>query len=145
MAERQYYLGLQLLDRQLVADDGSLVGKVDDLELERCDDDDDGGGGDGGSPCGDGHGRLCVTALLSGPGVLAQRMGRRYGAWVQRAQRALGGAGGDPTRIPFARVVSIGSHIELAPGDDELAAPAMDRWVNEHVIGHIPGSRHAPE
>jgi sporulation protein YlmC with PRC-barrel domain len=129
MAERQYYLGLQLLDRQLVADDGSLVGKVDDLELERCD---------------DGDGRLCVIALLSGPGVLAQRMGRRYGAWVQRAQRALG-AGGDPTRIPFARVVSIGSHIELAPGDDELAAPAIDHWVNEHVIGHIPGSRHAPE
>ncbi|HEX3393898.1 MAG TPA: hypothetical protein VHS52_05170 [Acidimicrobiales bacterium] len=129
MAERQYYLGLDLLDRQLVADDGSLVGKVDDLELERCD------GGD----------ELCVTALLSGPGVLAQRMGRRYGGWVQQAQRALGRAGGDPTRIPLARVVSIGSHIELAPGSDELAGPAMDHWVNEHVIGHIPGSRHAPE
>jgi len=128
MAERRYYLGLQLLDRQLVAHDGALVGKVDDVELEETDD-----------------GQLFVSAILSGPGVLAERMGFRYGARVQRAHRLLGRADGEPARVAFRRIVSIGTTVELAEGQEELASESMDRWVNQHLIGHIPGNRHATE
>lgn len=131
MAGKDYYLGLNLLDRQLVDRQERLVGKVDDLELERGDD-----------------GSLVVTAILSGPGTLAQRMGfRRYGAWVQRAHRLLGGsdADGDPARIPFSKVASIGNHIDLAADQEELATQSSHRWVADHVIGRIPGGRRAPE
>jgi hypothetical protein len=129
MADRRLYLGLHLLDRQLVDREGRLAGKVDDLELEQRDD-----------------GRLCVTAILAGPGVLAQRMGRRrFGPWLQQAVARL--VAGHPAiqRIPLARVTNIGNHIDLDLDRHELATFAAERWVQDHIVGHIPGSRHAPE
>jgi sporulation protein YlmC with PRC-barrel domain len=129
MAGQDYYLGLGLLDRQLVDRRGRLVGKVDDLELEL--------GGDG---------AVLVIAILSGPGTLAQRMGfRRYGAWVQRAHRLLLGSDADPAWIPFTKVSKIGNHVDLAADQEELATQSSHRWVVDHVIGRIPGGRRAPE
>ena len=58
---RRLWAGLQLLDRQLRDRNGMLCGKVDDLELARDED----------------TGALTVRAILSGPGRLASRMGRR--------------------------------------------------------------------
>ena len=128
-AGRRLYLSLHLLDRQLVDRNGGLAGKVDDVELEEGD-----------------TGRLYVTALLAGPGVLAQRMGRRrFGPWVQRTlQRVMDGTPA-MARIPIARVTGIGNHVDLAVDREELATFAGERWVQDHVISHIPGSRHAPE
>jgi hypothetical protein len=129
MAGRRLYLGLHLLDRQLVDREGLLAGKVDDLELEWRDD-----------------GRLYVTAILAGPGVLAQRMGRRrFGPWLQRALARL--VDGHPAiqRIPLARATNIGNHVDLAVDRHELATFATERWVLDHIVSHIPGSRHAPE
>ena len=138
VAAQVYYVGLQLLDRQLLDRRGRLVGKVDDLELE-------------GAP----GGPLLVSAILSGPGVLAQRMGRRYGAWLQRVHRLVAGtdrdgrdgwdAQQDPAWIPFWRVTQIGSSVHLAADQEELATYSTERWVADHVIGHIPGGRRAPE
>jgi sporulation protein YlmC with PRC-barrel domain len=130
---RTYYVGLQLLDRQLVDRQGRLVGKVDDLELE----------GDVGGP-------LYISAILSGPGVLAQRLGRKYGRWVQRVHRLVAegtprGQGVDPARIPFWRVVEIGSGVELAAEEEELGTHSTEQWVADHLIARLPGGRHAPE
>ena len=131
-AARVYYVGLQLLDRQLLDRQGRLVGKVDDLDLD-------------GAP----GGPLVISAILSGPGVLAQRMRRRYGAWLQRVHRLVAGiqrdAQDDPARIPFWRVTEVGSAVRLAADQEELATYSTERWVAEHVIGHIPGGRRAPE
>jgi len=129
MAGRRLYLGLHLLDRQLVDREGRLAGKVDDLELEQRDD-----------------GRLYVTAILAGPGVLAQRMGRRrFGPWLQQAVARLVDEHPAIQRIPLARVADIGNHVDLAVDRHELATFAAERWVQDHIISHIPGSRHAPE
>ena len=130
---RTYFVALQLLDRQLVDRRGRLVGKVDDLELD----------GDVGGP-------LYISAILSGPGVLAQRLGRGYGAWIQRVHRLVAegtprGQRDDPAQIPFWRVVEIGSCVELAADEEELATYSTERWVADHVIGRVPGGRHAPE
>ena len=129
MAGRKMYLGLHLLDRQLVDRKGLLAGKVDDLDLELRDD-----------------GRLYVTAILAGPGVLARRFGgRTFGRWRERALAVL--SEGDPpaTRIPLARVAKIGNHVDLVDDREDLATFATERWVLDHIISHIPGSRHAPE
>ena len=48
----------------------------------------------------------------------------------------------DPGRIPFDRVSDIGTTIDLAVDADDLATFAAERWVRDHIIGHIPGSRH---
>jgi hypothetical protein len=128
-AGRRLYLGLHLLDRQLVDRDGRLAGKVDDIELEQAD-----------------TGRLYVTAILAGPGVLAQRMGRRrFGPWVQRALERLVDGPPAMARIPLARVAAIGNHVDIAVDREELATFATERWVQDHIVSHIPGSRHAPE
>ena len=128
-AGRRLYLGLHLLDRQLVDRDGRLAGKVDDIELEQAD-----------------TGRLYVTAILAGPGVLAQRMGRRrFGPWVQRALERLVDGPPAMTRVPLARVAAIGNHVDIAVDREELATFATERWVQDHIVSHIPGSRHAPE
>ena len=67
-AGRTLWAGLRLLDRQLVDRNGRMTGMVDDLLL---------------SPSEDGQ-HLYVTAILSGPGALAQRLDRRrYGNWMQ--------------------------------------------------------------
>jgi sporulation protein YlmC with PRC-barrel domain len=123
------YAAMSLLDRQLVDRRGRFVGKVDDLELDEGED-----------------GTLYVTAILAGPGVLAQRMGhRRYGSWVQRMHRRTRDQSDDPARIPFSKVAKIGDHIDLAADQEELATQTTHAWVDDHIIRHIPGSGHAAE
>jgi sporulation protein YlmC with PRC-barrel domain len=123
------YAALSLLDRQLVDRRGRFVGNVDDVELDEGDD-----------------GALYVTAILAGPGVLAQRMGhRRYGAWMQRMHKKVLDRDDDPGRIPFSKVARISDHIDLAADQEELATQTTHAWVDDHIIRHIPGSRHAPE
>ena len=130
MAARELWAALNLLDRQLVDREGAMCGMVDDLELERSEPD----------------GTLLVTAILSGPGTLASRLGApRLGAWLRRAISAADPNADDPVRIPFRRVTDIGSHISLSLDAADTATAASERWVREHVIGHIPGSRRAPE
>ena len=127
---RILYAGLDLLDRQLRDRDGRLCGKVDDLELTRQEDSSD----------------LLVTAVLTGPGTLAYRFGRRrLGRWLERtAHDARPADSGGATRIPMELVHQIGSTLDVAVDAADLANDGGERWAREHVIGHIPGSEHEP-
>lgn len=128
METRALWAALHLLDRQLIDRDGRMCGNVDDVELELDED-----------------GRAYVSALLSGPGTLAPRLGmRRYGDWIRRAHALVDGDGEDPARIPLARVADINNHVTISLEHDEVGSVDGDRWVRDHVIGRIPGSRHAP-
>ncbi len=126
---RRRYLGLHLLDRQLVDRDGRMAGKVDDLELTA-------------SETGD---ALYVTAILTGPGFLAPRLGaERYGMWAQERRPCLDG-GATSGRIPFSRVVEVGNHVDLAMDRTEVATYDGERWFLDHLIDRIPGWTVAPE
>jgi hypothetical protein len=121
---------LDLLDRQILDRDEMACGNVDDVELTVHPD-----------------GRVAVTALLSGPGILAHRLGRRrLGRWLQRADRRLhaGDDDVDRTRIPIELAYEIGPAIRVAAAADDLAAHDLERWARDHVIDRIPGWRHAP-
>jgi hypothetical protein len=122
------HAALHLLDHQLRDRDGVLCGKVDDLELERSPD----------------TGEIYVTAILAGPGHLLYRLGRRRsGRWRSRLNADLQQSPlSDPSRIPFDRVSSIGPAIDLAVTAADLATHATERWARDHIVGHIPGSRH---
>ena len=131
-AGRVLYAGLQLLDRQLVDRENRLCGKVDDLELGDADE----------------HGSLHVTAILTGPGALLARTGhRRLGDWLrERVGAAFPSEREDPVRIPFGQVADIGNHVTLSMDSEQAATFAFERWVRDHIIGHIPGSNvDAPE
>jgi sporulation protein YlmC with PRC-barrel domain len=128
-AGRRRYLGLVFLDRQLVDRDGRMAGKVDDLELSY-------------NETGD---TLYVTAILTGPGYLAPRLGaERYGRWAQARRECLSGTG-TSSRIPFSRVVDVGNHVDLAADRTEIATYDTERWFLDHFIDRIPGWTHAPE
>jgi hypothetical protein len=124
---RVLHAALHLLDRQLRDRGGELCGKVDDLELERADD-----------------GTWYVTAVLAGPGHLLYRTGRRTaGAWLGKLITHIERSSlDDPGRIPYSLVSEIGITVDLAVDADDVATFAGERWARDHIIGHIPGSRH---
>jgi sporulation protein YlmC with PRC-barrel domain len=125
-AGRVIYAALHLLDRQLVDGHGRFCGKVDDVELEESLD----------------SGVLYVSALWTGAGALSRRRGaRRLWRFLERAHARLSSGSGQPGRIPLSRVREIGDEIEITGDGEDLAPGATQRWVREHVIGRIPGSR----
>ena len=127
-AGRVLFAVLHLLDRQLVDRRGRYAGKVDDLELTPDED-----------------GTLFVSAVISGPGALSRRLGaRRLGAWLERALACLGDPPANDPHIPFTRISDVGDHVTVAAEHHELATFAAGRWVRDHVIHHIPGSRVKP-
>jgi hypothetical protein len=130
-AGRQLWAGLRLLDRQLVTNDDRLAGCIDDLELTPSDDGD----------------QLYVTAIVSGPGGLAYRLGAlRLGRWLRRVHASVAAPPrDDPSRIPFNLVADIGAHVKLGCAHDEVGTASSERWVRDHVIAHIPGAGRAPE
>ena len=124
---RELYAGLHLLDRQLVDPDGRLCGNVDDLELHVPD--------DGGLPI--------VTAMLTGPGVLAAAPAAASGAaWAGCTSRWCVGWAGAP-RIPFTHVHDVGDHVVLTVTRHDLDAQCTEEWVRVHVVAKIPGSDRA--
>jgi hypothetical protein len=127
---RTLWAALQLLDRQLRDRSGMLCGNVDDVELTY-----------------DADGKvLYATAILSGPGRLARRMGRhRLGDWLVAFIAGTSEDGRDQSRIPLRSVQKYGPVIDLAVDAPELASFATERWVRDHVIAHIPGNDHAAE
>jgi hypothetical protein len=123
---RELFAGLHLLDRQLVDRDGRLCGKVDDLELTS-------------TP----EGTMYVTAIVSGAGALWYRLGRRrLGTWLRTHVEHAFGDRPDPDRIPMRQVSDIGPSVHLNAKATELATAATETWMRDHIISHIPGSRH---
>ncbi|MFI5908115.1 hypothetical protein [Dactylosporangium sp. NPDC051541] len=130
-------IGFDLLDRQIVDLAGEAVGKVDDVELTV----------DVGE-----HGERVprITALLVGPQALGRRLGGRLGRWISGvAGRLHPAANPDPLRIPWDIVaerehpVESGSAVRLTVRRELLTEPALEEWLREHVIEHIPGAHRA--
>ncbi len=77
-------------------------------------------------------GLVVVTDLLSGP-VLATRV---FGGRPPRSRWH---------RIAWRHVTDVGVVVRLGVRGEELDVLWVERWLREHVIGRIPGGRHAPE
>ena len=114
---------LHLLERQLLGDDDTPVGIVDDIVLDGVEVDHD-------IPVGADAPR--ATALLSGQ-IVATRI---FGGFppLQRLQE-----------IPWKLVASVGVVVRLKPNDMTFDANWMERWLRDRVVKHIPGGRDAPE
>jgi hypothetical protein len=131
MTARTLLGGLHLLDRQIVDRHDRLAGKVDDVELTRD----------------EATGHLVVTALLSGRGALARRLGaHRLAAWLARQPEP---PGADPAlaggRIPVGRITAIGPVVKVGAAADELPTHAGEGWARRHLVTHLPGNRDVAE
>lgn len=118
---------LELLDRQILDNDGRMIGKVDDVELEERDD-----------------GRIYVTALLSGPGALGPRLGGGLGTIVTSTWSRLSGRSA-PARVEWAQVASVETAIKLAVGRTTVMLDGFETWMRDRVIAAIPGSKVLPK
>jgi hypothetical protein len=111
---------LHLLDRQLLDCNGEMLGKADDIELTDT-----------------AHG-LTVTAVLTGPAALLDRLGGRLGATLTDRYRRLRVSEPHrdlPWRIDFAEVDRLDSAIHLkVPREGVLRRDRV-----EHRLGELTG------
>jgi sporulation protein YlmC with PRC-barrel domain len=118
------YLVHDILDKQVVDDAQTRMGRVDGLVLT----------GRAGEPP---H----VAFIEMGATTLANRLPRWLGGIIARLARRFGARHGEPYRIPWERVTRIGKiEIELSIDAERTTAYATERWLRDHVIGRIPGS-----
>lgn len=114
---------LHLLDRQVLDVHGVPVAVVDDLELSEI---------PAGQEIPPDTPPPVITALLSGPTLATRIFGGR-----PPESRML--------RTPWVAIREIGVVIKLSVGRDTQDLFWTERWVRDHVIGRIPGGRHAPK
>jgi sporulation protein YlmC with PRC-barrel domain len=119
-------VAFNLLDRQIVDRDGLPVGKVDDVEL--------GHAGDGG---------LYVAALLTGEEALGRRIGGVLGRWMTATGSRVDLDRRGPRRIGYDLVASVESAVVLSIKRELLTEPELETWLNQHLIGRIPGAESA--
>jgi sporulation protein YlmC with PRC-barrel domain len=113
-------IGFDLLDRQIVDRDGVPVGKVDDVELS-----DDG---------------RYVTALLTGQRALGGRFGGVLGTLVTSVATRLDVDRAGPRRLGFDLVAKVDSAVHLSIRRELLSPPALEAWLDKHLISRIPGA-----
>ncbi|MEU7697037.1 hypothetical protein ACF064_35065 [Streptomyces sp. NPDC015492] len=125
---RAYSARFHLLDRQLIAEDGTPLAKVDDLEL---------------AP--DENGRLYVSAVLIGPTALAPRLSGRPARLLDAVARRLSTGGPEGhARIGMDRIVRIGAALTATTSKNDDAVHPLEDWIRDNVITPLPGSGHAP-
>jgi sporulation protein YlmC with PRC-barrel domain len=118
-------IAFELLDRQIVDRDGIPVGKVDDVEIDSE--------------------SLRVTALLTGQRALGARFGGTLGKWITSTATRLDIDRVGPRRIEYGLVAKVGSAVHLSVKRELLTPPALEAWLNEHLIGRIPGASDASQ
>lgn len=120
-----YDAALQLLDRQIIASDTRMVGKVDDVTIEQQPD-----------------GTWQLTELLVGPGALGPRTGGRIGFYAKAVwERLSGSRTGEPDRIPIEDVAHIDNAVHLKIPRPDVDVEGFEDWMRKHVITRLPGAK----
>ncbi|MEV4146186.1 hypothetical protein AB0J40_21115 [Amycolatopsis sp. NPDC049691] len=112
-----------LLDRQILGEDGTVVGKVDDLDLRAEGD------------------TYVVDALLVGPDALADRINGPIGKLLRRIGR--GFRTGAPQRIPMNAIRRAEPAIVVTTAVAHATRSPSQEWLRRKVIDRIPGAGRA--
>ena len=74
-----------------------------------------------------------------GTSTLAHRLSTWLGKFAERVGRKWGVRGGEPFRIPWAKVRHVGIDVEVDLKADETPVMEWEKWLKERVISRIPG------
>jgi sporulation protein YlmC with PRC-barrel domain len=116
-------LGDTLLDRQISGEDGTVVGKVDDLELRAEGD------------------TFVVDALLVGPEALADRIGGPIGKLLRRIGRGFRTEA--PQRIPMNAIRRVEPTIVVTTAVAQATDSPSEDWLRRKLVDRIPGAGRA--
>jgi sporulation protein YlmC with PRC-barrel domain len=81
-----------------------------------------------------------ITHILVGGTTLWARLHPIFARLAKRMAQMWGPKRGEPVRIPWARVETLGRNIKLDVDARKTGAIAWEIWVARHIIEHIPGS-----
>ena|SRR5437773_1519499 len=114
-----------ILDAQLVDQDGRNIGRVDGIVLELR-----------------GHRPPRIAAMEVGGLTLARRIHPRLARWLRAIALKISPVPLKPIRIPLRTLKDIGVDIELEV-DAELDAKLLrvERWLGRHIISRLPGGK----
>jgi sporulation protein YlmC with PRC-barrel domain len=115
-----------LLDRQITGEDGTVVGKVDDLELRAEDD-----------------GTHVVDALLVGPEALADRLDGVTGKLLRRIGRGFRTQA--PQRIPMNAIRGVEPTVVVTTAVAQATTSPSEDWLRRKVVDRIPGAGRASQ
>ena len=111
-----------VLDMQLVDRNGARMGKVDGITMVIRE----------GKP-------PRLATLDVGPAVAARRLHPRLAVWIEVIESRLGIAKGRPVHVPWSAIRKVGRDVQVDLVWNETPLAEWERWVNERVIGRIPG------
>ena len=89
-----------------------------------------------------------VAAIELGMSTLLARISVRLGRLAARLERQWGITDGEPVRIPFDKIESIGIDVRVNLNADRTTVYDWERWIRRVLIERIPvrgGGRDAPE
>lgn len=123
--DAEYDAALHLLDRQIVAVDGRLVGKVDDVELTV-----------------DPDGSLVPTGLLVGAAALLPRFGGALGAWLATRHEQMAVAQADrttPYAVDMSQVDDVTSEVHVSAPREGLLSRRLSsaEEPTRHTLGEL--------
>lgn len=81
-----------------------------------------------------------ITHIELGAVTLANRVHRRFGAWVATIAKRFGAAERDPFIVPWTKVVLTGVTVTAGVDAEKTDALAWEKWLRRNVIGRIPGA-----
>jgi len=113
----------QVLDKQLRDVNGQNAGRIDGIVLELRPD----------AP-------PRLTYVEVSPITLLARFSRRLARWYARFDQRLGPGRGTPFRIPWHRLTHEHTAFRLDLDIEATAINALEDWLRERVVQHIPGS-----
>jgi hypothetical protein len=82
--------------------------------------------------------RLAYIEL--GMSTLGHRLHPRLGKWVEALGRKWGVRDGKPFRVPWSKVHPLELDLKVDLDADETPVLNWEKWLNQHLIKHIPGS-----
>lgn len=112
-----------VLDNQLVDRHQRKIGRVDGIVAELRD----------GQPP-----RLAYLEV--GFPVLARRLHPRLERWIVAIQSRWGAKQQTPFQIPWSKILDVGIDVDVDLSAEDTPLIAYEKWLEEHVIGRIPGA-----
>jgi hypothetical protein len=109
-----------LMDTQLVTKDRRKIGRVTDIEVQWHDDS-----------------HLTLMAIITGPQAMAARIFRPFrkiASWLLRDHFE--------HRIPMSEIENVGPTVHLRKREADYPLSNSERWIGEHILRWIPGSKH---